>query len=162
MKNLLKLENALLLITLIGLPFLVQAQEVKVENGNVKIKTAGTVVETKNGNVKVKTNANTTTTSTNSTKVGVKNIAGNNLKQTIVCNGVDVTITGNENNFVIKGYVKNLKLTGSDNTVKVEKIISIKALGSDNEIVYKSSPNKSGKATVSAVGSDNSIYKQLK
>lgn len=160
MTHLIKIKKVSIFIALIVVPFLVQAQEIKVENGNVKVKTAGTVIEAKNGNVKVSTKANTT--QSNSTKVGVKNITGNNIKQTLTCNGDDVVITGNENTIVIIGYVKTLKLTGSDNNIKLEKIVSIKTMGNDNEIMYRSSPNKTGKATISAVGSDNSIYKQIK
>ncbi|MGY4384987.1 hypothetical protein ACVWYN_002023 [Pedobacter sp. UYP24] len=159
MKNIQKIKTAMVLVALITLPFLIQAQEIRIEGGNVKVKTAGTVIEAKNGNVGVSTGSSSKATK-NQVKVGVKNIVGNDIKQQMVCNGGDVVITGNDNAIVIIGYLNSLKITGSDNNVRVEKVTSIKTFGNDNQITYKTSPNKNGLAVVSTTGSDNEISKQ--
>ncbi len=160
MKKLNLLKKVTFFAVFAALPFFGMSQEIKVENGNVKVKAGKTAIETKNGNVNVSTNTSTAAkVSTYQTKVGPKNILGNDIKQTITCYGEDVVITGNENYIIIKGYVKSLKLTGNDNKVNLEKVTSIRTLGSDNTIVYKTSPNKNGMASVSTTGSDNEISK---
>ena len=159
MKNLQQIRNAAAIVALFALPFLSQAQEIKVQGGNVKIKTAETEIETKNGNASIKTNP-TKKSSYGTTKAKLKTITGNNLNKTITCNGEDVNITGNENNITIIGYAKNVKVMGSDNEVHLDKVVAIRTLGNDNDIAYKTSPNKNGKALISSTGSDNSIYKK--
>lgn len=158
MKNSNLYKKVTVLAAFAVLPLFGLAQEIKVETGNVRIKTGGTVIETKNGNAKIKTNE-ASKTPTSSNKFGVKNITGSNLKQEIVCNGDDVVITGSENTITVSGYVKSLKITGNDNNIKLDKVISIKALGNENRILYKKSPNKNGKAMISTIGSDNEISK---
>lgn len=90
----------------------------------------------------------------------VTTITGSDVTKNISMDGGILQITGSDNDITVDGFVTKVIVIGSDNFVNIEILNSAKITGSDNQITYRSSKNKSKKATVSSLGSDNSLIKK--
>lgn len=104
-------------------------------------------------------NSNLLITSNSPEVQKVTAITGSDMTKTVSMDGGILLITGSDNKILVEGFVSKIVMMGSDNTVKANILNSVEITGSDNTITYKTSKNKSKKASVASTGSDNSVNK---
>ncbi|MBB6370189.1 DUF3060 domain-containing protein [Chryseobacterium shigense] len=83
---------------------------------------------------------------------------GHNNSYTL--NGGNAEISGGSNVITINGYVDKLEVSGTDNTVYIDKVTRVIVEGGNNKVFYKTSPTKAGKPNVSMTGVGNSVKKK--
>lgn len=83
---------------------------------------------------------------------------GHNSSYTL--NGGNAEVSGGSNVITINGYLDKLEVSGTDNTVYVDKVTRIILEGGNNKVFYKSSPTKTGKPGVAITGVGNSVKKK--
>ncbi|WP_231426050.1 DUF3060 domain-containing protein [Pedobacter sp. Leaf250] len=88
------------------------------------------------------------------------NVAGSSITKTIEATGnEDINISGSDINVTITGNCNTITVTGAAIKVKAQGVKLIRVQGADSGVVYKSSPNKNGKAISSVSGADAYVRK---
>ncbi len=85
-------------------------------------------------------------------------INDNEAEKTIQCQGDDVVVNGNGNILKIKGECSKLSVRGNENTIRVQAVASIDALGNENRITWETGVN-GNKPSISNLGTDNTVKK---
>jgi len=83
---------------------------------------------------------------------------GHNNSYTL--NGGNAEVSGGSNIITINGNVDKLEVSGTDNTVYVDKVTRIILEGGNNKVFYKSSSTKTGKPNIAITGVGNSVKKK--
>lgn len=86
-------------------------------------------------------------------------VRGNDHKKTFKMDGQILELSGNGHQITVKGYASKIIIHGTTNSVISESVSSIIITGVENQVQYRSSPNKNGKASTQISGVDNSAVK---
>ncbi|WP_316797420.1 DUF3060 domain-containing protein [Pedobacter agri] len=88
------------------------------------------------------------------------NVDGSSITKTIEATGNEnINISGSDINVTITGNCNTITVTGAAIKVKAQGVKLIRVQGADSGVVYKSSPNKNGKAISSVSGADAYVRK---
>lgn len=90
----------------------------------------------------------------------VVHVEGVGHKLNYTLNGGLVEVEGGDNTLTIKGSAKKITVSGTGNTVYIDKVDKISMEGGDNMVYYRTSGTKSGKPDVSITGVGNKVVKQ--
>lgn len=90
----------------------------------------------------------------------VVHVEGVGHKLNYTLNGGVVEVEGGDNTLTVKGSAKKITVSGTGNTVYIDKVDKISMEGGDNMIYYRTSGTKSGKPDVSITGVGNKVVKQ--
>lgn len=86
-------------------------------------------------------------------------IEGMGQNKNITMNGGILHVEGAENRITVKGFADQVIIEGANTTVTIDAVNSVKIEGADTHVYYKTSNNKSGKATVSVFGTGSGVSK---
>lgn len=86
-------------------------------------------------------------------------VHGNDQVKTFTMNGEKLEIVGNDHTITVKGYASSISVHGTGNMITVNSVKSINITGVDNNVYYRNSSNKNGKASSSVSGVDNAVIK---
>ncbi|WP_165789198.1 DUF3060 domain-containing protein [Chryseobacterium shigense] len=87
-------------------------------------------------------------------------IDGVGHNQSFSSDGGNATVSGVNNVVTIKGFAAKLEVSGSGNTIYVDKVTRVVLEGTTNKVFYKESPTKTGKPNTSITGVGNSVQKK--
>jgi len=88
------------------------------------------------------------------------NVAGSRITRAVEATGNEnVNISGSDINVNIKGNCNTITVTGAAIKVRAQSVKVIKVQGADSGVVYKTSPNKNGKAVSSVSGAGAYVTK---
>lgn len=90
----------------------------------------------------------------------VVHVEGVGHKLNYTLNGGLVEVEGGDNTLTIKGSAKKITVSGTGNTIYIDKVDKISMEGGDNMVYYRTSGTKSGKPDVSITGVGNKVVKQ--
>lgn len=74
-------------------------------------------------------------------------------------NGKDIAVTGSGNKVIIHGECGSFSVTGSNNSVSLDRVRRINAVGSHNQVSYLGEGN-GDKPSFNSVGSDNNLSRR--
>jgi len=88
------------------------------------------------------------------------NVAGSGITRTIEATGNEnINISGSDINVTIVGNCNTIIVTGAAIKVRAQSVKVIRVQGADSGVMYKTSPNKNGKAVSSVSGADAYVTK---
>lgn len=87
-------------------------------------------------------------------------ITGAGIEQQVSCNNNNLFVTGADNTIQASGHCNRIEVVGADTNVSAQSVNQIKITGASSSVVYKSSLNKNGKASVNVTGADSYARKQ--
>lgn len=82
-------------------------------------------------------------------------IEGASIEQEVSCNNNNLIIRGASNVIQASGHCNTIEVNGADVKVTANSVSNIKIIGADSSVIYKTSPNKNGKALVSINGASS-------
>jgi hypothetical protein len=119
---------------------------VKERKGRKKVNIGGVAIETGGGSASI-------------SSVGEQIVIDDNdLTKTIECDGDDVKVDGNDNTLRLRGECGKVFVNGNRNMMKIEAVVSISALGNENDITWERGVGRNA-PKISDLGNDNSIRK---
>lgn len=95
--------------------------------------------------------------SDNDKKIQVEGV-GHKLNYTL--NGGIVEIAGGDNTVTVKGSARKISVSGTGNTIYIDKVDKVVMEGGGNAVYYKTSGTKSGKPDASLTGVGNKVVKK--
>lgn len=87
-------------------------------------------------------------------------IEGAAINQSVNCNGDSLVISGASNTVRASGHCNSIEINGAGVRVEADSVSRIKITGASSTVLYKKSPNKNGKASVSIIGAGSSAKKR--
>lgn len=82
-------------------------------------------------------------------------LEGASINQSVDCDNNNLVIRGAGNHIQASGHCNSIEINGADVTVKANSVSRIKIMGASSSVLYKTSPNKNGKAAVSISGASS-------
>ncbi len=82
-------------------------------------------------------------------------IEGASIEQVVNCNHNNLVVRGASSTIQASGHCNTIEINGANVKVTANSVNKIKIFGASSSVLYKSSPNKNGKATVSINGASS-------
>lgn len=82
-------------------------------------------------------------------------LEGASINQSVNCDNNNLVISGAASNIQASGHCNSIEINGADVKVIANSVSRIKIMGASSSVLYKTSPNKNGKATVSISGASS-------
>lgn len=82
-------------------------------------------------------------------------LEGASINQSVDCDNNNLVIRGAGSNIQANGHCNSIEINGAEVKVTAESVSRIKIMGASSSVLYKTSPNKNGKASVSVSGASS-------
>lgn len=82
-------------------------------------------------------------------------LEGASINQSVDCDNNNLVIRGAGSNIQASGHCNSIEINGADVKVTADSVSRIKIMGASSSVLYKTSPNKNGKASVSVSGASS-------
>ncbi|XID74241.1 DUF3060 domain-containing protein [Alkanindiges sp. WGS2144] len=82
-------------------------------------------------------------------------LEGVSIQQTVACHNNNLVINGASNSIRATGHCNRIEINGASVKVEADSVSHVRIVGASSSVLYKTSPNKNGKATVSISGASS-------